>query len=80
MSESQEALQLVNDERIRRYVSALRWCDDLSRHANEWAQHLANEVGHMEHSTGDQRPDVSAECPPRPVREATNTDSAIHEI
>lgn len=82
MSQGEEALKLVNDNRNRHGVPALIWDEDLCRQATGWAQHLAYEVKGLQHSTGEQRPNVSADWPVSLVSSAEhmNTDTAILEM
>lgn len=55
-SEEQSALNLNNHVRSQHGCPALQWDDQLARNATQWAQHLANTVGHMQHSTSAERP------------------------
>lgn len=32
------------------------WDENLAKHAQAWADNLAHKIGHMQHSSGDQRP------------------------
>ena len=41
-----------NEKRDIHGAPPLKWSDKLARDAQEWADHLANEVGHMEHAEG----------------------------
>lgn len=74
---SEEALRLVNDKRASHGCPDLKWDDELSHKATEWAQHLVNDIGHLEHSEGDQWPGVSTIYPACVLYVRTNTDEAI---
>ncbi|KAK4967524.1 hypothetical protein LTR66_011948 [Elasticomyces elasticus] len=56
MCDRTQALELVNTSRARHGVPDLKWDEGLSQNATGWAQHLVDGVGHLEHSTGEQRP------------------------
>lgn len=49
------ALKVHNDGRAAKGLAPLAWDDELTQHAQQWADHLA-QIDQMEHSTGDQRP------------------------
>ena len=39
-----------NEKRAEHDAPPLKWDDGLAKEAQEWADHLANDVGHMEHA------------------------------
>lgn len=41
-----------NEKRAAHGASPLKWSDTLARDAQEWADHLANDVGFLEHAEG----------------------------
>ena len=45
-------LKAHNEKRALHKAPPLVWDATLARHAQSWANHLANEVGHMEHAQG----------------------------
>jgi uncharacterized protein YkwD len=57
LSQDQEkALSLHNDKRREKDLEPLTWDDDLANQATQYAQYLAD-IGELQHSSGDQRPD-----------------------
>ncbi|TPX17762.1 uncharacterized protein E0L32_002863 [Thyridium curvatum] len=54
--DQQKGLQVQNDGRKGKNLKPLEWDQKLCQEAQKWADHLAKDVGHMEHSKGDQRP------------------------
>ena len=54
--DQQAALELNNKVRSQHGCPPLKWDDQLAENATKWAEHLANNVGHMQHSTGPERP------------------------
>ncbi|KAK5193781.1 hypothetical protein LTR99_005990 [Exophiala xenobiotica] len=55
--DQQQALDIQNKGRANKGIKPLQWDGDLHNKAQEWATHLANNVGHMQHSTSAERPD-----------------------
>lgn len=55
-SDQQTALNIQNQGRKNKGLASLQWDDKLASDAQNWANHLAHEVGHMQHSTSAQRP------------------------
>lgn len=53
--DQQNALNAHNNKRKAKGVSPLAWDAQLAKNATAYAQHLA-QIGKMEHSSGDQRP------------------------
>ena len=54
--DQKEGLQVQNGPRERKGLKPLVWDEQLARNATQWAEHLAKVVGHMQHSTGEERP------------------------
>jgi uncharacterized protein YkwD len=54
--DQQGGLDVQNNGRKRKGLKPLEWDDNLAKDAQKWADHLAHEVGHLEHSTGNERP------------------------
>jgi uncharacterized protein YkwD len=54
-ADQQGGLNLQNNGRKGKNLNPLQWDDHLAQEAQKWANHLA-QIGKMEHSTGDQRP------------------------
>jgi hypothetical protein len=55
-NDQQQGLNIQNNGRKQKGIKPLEWDDQLAQHAEVWAKHLANQVGHMEHSTSQERP------------------------
>ncbi|KAL7624219.1 hypothetical protein AAE478_005778 [Parahypoxylon ruwenzoriense] len=53
--DQQEALKIHNNKRGQKGVKPLAWDNKLARDAETYAKHLA-QIGRLEHSSGDQRP------------------------
>ena len=45
-------LKAHNDLRKLHHAPSLTWSDELAEHAQKWANHLANDVGRMQHAQG----------------------------
>lgn len=56
--DQQHGLDIQNNGRKNKGLAPLQWDDKLAAEAQQWAIHLANVVGHMEHSTSAQRPNA----------------------
>jgi uncharacterized protein YkwD len=55
-ADQSHALAMHNQARGHHGCPAMIWDDNLTKHAQAWAEHLAKQVGHMQHSTGNERP------------------------
>lgn len=55
-ADQQHGLDVQNNGRKGKGLAHLQWDDNLAREAQKWADNLAKNIGHMQHSTGDQRP------------------------
>lgn len=57
LSEDQKhALDMHNQARAHHGCPPLAWDDELAKHATAWAENEAHKIGHMQHSTGSERP------------------------
>ena len=54
--DQQQGLNIQNNGRKNKGLQALEWDEQLHQEAQKWAQHLATQVGHMQHSTSEERP------------------------
>lgn len=54
-SDQQKALNAHNDKRKAKGLNPLAWDNQLANNAEAYAKHLA-QIGKLEHSSGDQRP------------------------
>ena len=50
------ALGIHNNARAHKKLAPLKWNDNLSHQATEYAKHLASANKGLQHSTGEQRP------------------------
>ena len=55
-ADQQHGLDIQNNGRKNKGLPPMKWDDHLASEAQKWANKLAHEIGHMQHSTGDQRP------------------------
>jgi uncharacterized protein YkwD len=55
-SDQQEGLNIQNNGRKQKGLAPLQWDDTLAHNAQQWANHLASSVGHLQHSTSQERP------------------------
>lgn len=53
--DQQKALNAHNEKRKAKGLKPLTWDNQLAKNAGEYAKHLA-QIGKLEHSSGDQRP------------------------
>ena len=55
-ADQQSGLNVQNNGRKQKGLQPLKWDDHLAQEAQKWATNLAKNIGHMQHSTGEQRP------------------------
>ncbi|KAB5536030.1 CAP domain-containing protein [Coniochaeta sp. 2T2.1] len=54
--DQQQALNIQNNGRKSKGLQPLQWDSHLADEAQKWANKLAREIGHMQHSTSQERP------------------------
>ena len=57
-ADQEQGLRIHNQGRLGKRLLPLQWDAKLAADAQKWAEHLAHDVGHMQHSTSDQRPNA----------------------
>ncbi|OIW31636.1 PR-1-like protein [Coniochaeta ligniaria NRRL 30616] len=55
-ADQQQGLNIQNNGRKQKGLAALQWDDHLAQEAQKWANNLAKNIGHMQHSTSQERP------------------------
>jgi uncharacterized protein YkwD len=54
--DQQQGLNIQNNGRKQKGLAPLQWDDHLASEAQKWANNLAQHIGHMQHSTSQERP------------------------
>lgn len=54
--DQQTFMNIHNEGRKAKSLAPLTFDDRLARHAQQWAKHLAKDIGHMQHSKSSERP------------------------
>lgn len=55
-ADQQQGLNIQNNGRKQKGLAPLQWDDHLAQEAQKWANNLAKNIGHMQHSTSQERP------------------------
>ena len=55
-ADQQQGLNIQNNGRKQKGLAALQWDAHLAPEAQKWADNLAHKIGHMQHSTSQERP------------------------